>query len=187
MKKIIIKTVILTLISTNIQAQKTDKIAKNGYSVGYTSYKLIGNGISLGSESYYGASKTHKVVASLNASLLFQKDIMNAQNLTAKIGQRYTSSFGLFLESYVGLGVQNSQFIEKTYELTVIETKINSNKINKLGLAPNLTLGLGYDFSKKSSFPAKLYLRPSFNWLYPDKNLVFQSSTNLEFGFIFCR
>jgi hypothetical protein len=62
------------------------------------------------------------------------------------------------------------------------ESKI---KTAKTGAIPNIALGIGYDFSKKTKLPVIFYVRPNITWLYPDKNLVFNTTANIESGIIY--
>ena len=91
----------------------------------------------------------------------------------------------MFLESYLGIGLQQTFYVNKNFEYNLGQSMIIETKMNKTGIIPNISLGLGYDFSKKTKIPLKFYLRPSFYWLYLDRNLVFQSSSAIETSLIF--
>ena len=107
------------------------------------------------------------------------------QQNSGTFGQRYTTSFGLFLESYFGVGIQQTFFTNKTYDYINSTVTIKENKESKTGAIPNLELGIGYAFGNKTGLPLSLFVRPSAYWLYPDRNLFIQSTYALKLGFIY--
>jgi len=156
-----------------------------GFSLGYFGYKFSNPGIQFGFEKYVATTNNYNVLGGMNIFYYNQKDIQSAMAISARIGQRYTSGFGFFLETYLGVGVQQTFYVNKTFEYNSGQSTITETKMSKTGISPSISLGLGYDFRKKTEYPIKFYLRPSFYWLYPDRNLVFQSSYAIETGLIY--
>lgn len=173
------------LNAQNITKNGTPNEKKYGFSVGYFGYRLNNFGFQIGVEKYLASTNNFNVLGGINILYYHQRDIQSAIAMNARIGQRYTTGFGLFLESYLGIGVQQTFYVNKTFDYNSGQSTITETKMSKTGITPNISLGLGYDFSNKTKIPLKFYLRPSFYWLYPDRNLVFQSSSAIETGLIF--
>ncbi len=190
MKNIISILLLITLMVSSINAQKLTKNGtpvnkRYGLSVGYFGYKIDNPGFQVGVEKYIATTKNYHVISAVNLAYYYQKDVQSAIAVSARIGQRYTTNFGLFFETYLGLGVQQTSYVSKTLEYNAGLSKISETKKSKTGVAPNIALGLGYDFTKKTNVPTKFYLRPAFYWLAPDRNFIFQSSYTIETGAIF--
>ena len=176
---------IFTSNAQDITKNGTPIEKKYGFSIGYFGYKFNNTGFQIGVEKYLASTKNFNVLGGINILYYNQKDIQSAVAINARIGQRYTAGFGLFLESYLGIGLQQTFYVNKTFDYNSGQASITETKMSKTGITPNISLGLGYDFSKKTKILLKFYLRPSFYWLYPDRNLVFQSSSAIETGLIF--
>lgn len=157
---------------------------KNGLVIGYYGYKFENPGLQAGLERYLATTTNFQVIASFLAQFHHQKDQQTAIALNVRAGQRYTSGFGLMLESHLGIGLQHTYYTSIEYDLT--NKPITSQKVgtNKTGILPNIAVGLGYDFSKKADMPLIFYFRPAISWLYPDRNLVFSTSGSFEAGII---
>jgi hypothetical protein len=169
----------------DITKNGTPNEKKYGFSLGYFGYRFNNVGFQIGVENYLASTNNYVVLGGVNILYYNQKDIQSAVAMNARIGQRYTAGFGLFLESYLGIGLQQTLYVNKTFDYNSGQSTISETKMSKTGIIPNISLGLGYDFSKKTKIPLKFYLRPSIYWLYPDRNLVFQSSYAIETGLIY--
>ncbi|NJN34134.1 MAG: hypothetical protein HC817_07685 [Saprospiraceae bacterium] len=184
--RIILSLIFLAIISIAKAQNEVPTHPKYGFNIGYFGHKIANAGLQIGVEKYLVTTNNFNVIGSLNVSYYNQKDIQSAFVLNGRIGQRYTTGFGLFLETYLGLGLQQTFYTNKTYEYPSGEQSKNTeSKEAKTGISPSIVLGLGYDFSKNTELPIKLYIRPTFNWVYPDKNLVFQGAHALELGVIY--
>jgi len=168
-----------------ISSNGTPANKKYGFVVGYLGYRFINPGFQLGIEKYVATTKNYQVITSLNLYYYNQPNAQSAIGINARIGQRFNTRFGLFLESYLGVGLQNTSYISTTYEYKAGLGTATENKSSKVGLSPGVVLGLGYDLSKVTKYPAKFYVRPAAYWLYPDQNLVFQTSFAVETGLIY--
>jgi len=49
-------------------------------------------------------------------------------------------------------------------------------------MMPNFAFGVGYDVSRMSNIPVKLFIRPSCSLSYPDGHILFQASYAIEAG-----
>lgn len=125
------------------------------------------------------------MVGDVNLFYYYQIGSQSALALNTRIGQRFTAGFGLFSETMVGIGVQQTFYVNREYNYNGNSSTITEVKSTKTGFLPGVTIGLGYDFSKKTKLPMKLYFRTSRFWLYPGSNLTFQTSHTLESGIIY--
>jgi hypothetical protein len=181
---------VLLFLAFNSKAQD---VTKNGtpsnqrfsFSAGYLGYKLANPGLQLGVEKHLATTNNFNVIGGLLLNYYNESKVQSAVGLHARIGQRYTAGFGLFLETYLGIGVQQTFFTNQTYEYNAGVSTIKETKTSKPSLSPSITLGLGYDFNKKMDLPIKWYLRPSFYWIYPERNLLLQTSYALETGIVY--
>jgi hypothetical protein len=172
---------------------KAQDVSKNGtpsnqrfsFSAGYLGYKLANSGLQLGVEKYLATTNNFNVIGSLQLNYYNESKVQSAIGVHARIGQRYTTGFGLFLETYLGMGVQQTFFTDKTYEYNAGASSIKETQTSKSSISPSITLGLGYDFNKQMNLPIKWYLRPSFYWVYPERNLLLQTSYALETGIVY--
>jgi hypothetical protein len=188
--KIIFSILFLTSVFQGFAQTETNKNGtpnnqKRAISVAYYGYQISNPGILIGMENYLATTPNFQVVAGLDLKFQQKQDNFSAFGLNARIGQRYTTDFGLMLETHLGIGVQQTSYTSKVYDLTTKPISENSVKTSKLGLNPNINFGIGYDFSKKTNLPIVYYIRPSINWLFPDRNLVFQTNPSLETGIIY--
>jgi hypothetical protein len=158
---------------------------KFGLSISYNAYKIANPGLQIGLEKNIATTSNYQIVRGLHLQFHSQKDKQTAIGLNARLGMRYTTTFGLMLENHVGLGVQQTIYTSQVFDLSTNPIAESSTKTSKLGIKPNIALGFGYDFDKKTNFPVLFYVRPSFNWLYPDLNLVMQTAMNLEMGIVY--
>jgi hypothetical protein len=158
---------------------------KRAISLAYYGYQIANPGVLIGVESYLATTQNFQVIAGLDLKYQQKQAEFSAIGINARIGQRYTANFGLMLEMHLGLGIQQTFYTSKVYNLTTQPITESIVKSNKLGVSPNINFGIGYDFSKKTSLPIVYYIRPSVNWLLPDKNLAFQINPSLETGIIY--
>jgi hypothetical protein len=163
----------------------TPRNQKRGISLAYYGYKIANPGILIGTENYLATTSNFQIIAGLDLKFQQEKDQFSAIGINARIGQRYTTNFGLMLEAHLGIGIQQTFYTSKVYDLTKKPITESNIKSNKMGINPNIAFGIGYDFSKKTNLPIVFYLRPSINWLLPDKNLAFQVNPSLETGIIY--
>ncbi len=190
MKKIHIALLLSIVTFGKINAQEltennVEKGKRYAFFVGYSAYKLSNPGFHIGVEKYLSNTQNYEVIGALKLNFFTQKDVQTGLSFHANFGQRYKTNFGLFLESFIGIGVQQSFFTSQSFEFTQNTANVVETKASKTGLSPSLILGIGYDFEKVTKHPLKLYVRPSFYWLYPDRNVLISTNYSIETGFIF--
>lgn len=190
-KYILFFAITLTCFSFDLKAQQevtkngTPENQKFGFYAGYYGYKYTNPGMQVGFENYIATTKNFQIIGSLTLQFHHKNKSQTAFALNARIGQRYTTNFGLCLETFLGIGVQNTFYVSTIYDMTTNPVKEETKIVNKTGAIPNIALGIGYDFSRKTNVPLTFYLRQNITWLLPDINLVFATSPSFEAGFIY--
>lgn len=184
MKKFIL-LLFYTLSSVCIFAQKSNEQGSYGLSIGYFGKSISEPGAQVGFEYIIANAKKFQIISSAGLHYYYQKDISSGVGLNVRFGQRYTTDYGLFLENYLGLGVQFTQFKSEEFDFTTSPATVRQANNPKTSALPNVAIGLGYDFTKKNNLPLKYYLRGGMYWLYPDQNLLFQTFPTIETGVIF--
>ncbi len=169
----------------NTTKNGTPKNQKRAVLLAYYGYQISNPGVLIGMENYLATTQNFQIVAGIDLKFQQKKEQFSAVGLNFRIGQRYTSNFGLMLETHLGVGVQQTFYTSKVFDLTKTPIAESTVKSSKTGYTPNIAFGVGYDFSKKTNLPMAFYIRPSINWLVPDKNLVFQTNPSLEAGVIY--
>lgn len=175
---------------TNANAQELSKNGtptseRFGFAVGYFGDKLTNHGYSIGVENYLATTKNYAVIGSLQFTNYFAKQNFTAITLSPRIGLRYTTNFGLTLESHLGFGYLHRFY---HYNEFIVDTQgqiISKQKASQASAMPSITLGTGYDFRRKTKLPLLYFLRASINYNYPNKHFIFETSYALETGFIY--
>jgi hypothetical protein len=187
------KYFILILSLSFVTVAKAQDVTKNGtpynerysYNIGYFGYKLSNAGVQFGIEKKLATTNDFNIIGGLQLNYYSESNVQSGLGLHARFGQRFTTPFGLFLETYLGMGIQQTFYTNKTYVYDGSAATITDNKTSKTGISPSINLGIGYDFNTTMDYPIKLYIRPSFYWLYPERNLLLQTSHALEIGIIY--
>jgi len=147
--------------------------------------------ISVGTERKLNKSKKHQLIASSNLGFIRNKVIGNTITFDINIGYRYTSRFGIYTETHLGLGAINQFHPNDIYTLT--ETGNKYEKVSNSGTFSNLTglrMGIGYDLSRRSRVPLSVGLSHNFFIQTPyfdvaNFPIMPQSTTNISITFKF--
>ena len=94
---------------------------------------------------------------------------------------------GVALFGLIFLGFQAYEFTHFVHQGLTLQTNLFGSTFFVLtGFhGAHVALGVGYDFRRHFGVPSMLFVRPGVAWLYPDRNLVFQTSGVLEVGFTY--
>lgn len=187
-KTFTILIVILTFYQVNAQDLTKNLTPKNqrfGFMIGYYGDKLSNAGIQLGAETYLATTNNYQVIASMQYNLYGQKETYIAHNINPRVGFRYTTNYGFIVESYFGIGYIYRKYKYEQYILNNEGDIVNQGRAGVSSAVPNIALGFGYDFSRKSKLPFSAYIRPSVNFFYPNGYVVFEASYALEAGIIY--
>jgi hypothetical protein len=184
-------TITITLFFTiTVQAQEltknlTPRNQRYGFFVGYYGNKINEPGGQFGVENYLATTPNYQVIGSLFSVLFGKEKQYYAFAISPRIGLRYTSTWGLSLESHFGIGYIYRHFNYDQYELNDNGEILDKGNASISSMMPNFAFGLGYDFSRKTNLPVKLYLRPSCSLNYPAGHILFQASYSIEAGIIY--
>jgi hypothetical protein len=149
---------------------------------GFSSHAFAEAGFHLGGE--YALMRSEHFESMLH--LAFQAygfgAIETGYALQLRWGQRYTASYGLTLDSYLGIGAQYSQWENTVF--TFKDDRAEAEKQTRSGasLIPHVVIGPGYDLSRLFAIPLHIYARAGLLLLYPDMNDVFHLSAVAEIG-----
>jgi hypothetical protein len=165
--------------------QETAIRSKYGLSIGYFGDRLSNAGYQLGIERYMASTRNFQVIGSVYFNQYFVPNQLTALALNARIGQRYTTNWGLSFETHLGIGAARRSFQYEAYSVNAQGDIVAQEKAAQLSVMPNLALGLGYDFSRKTKLPLLLFGRTSVNYLFPNKHFLFDASYALEAGVVY--
>jgi hypothetical protein len=162
-----------------------DATLRWGFTAGYTAYLLTNPGFQLGIEHPLGSVKYFKTMTNLTLRGYFQGEIQSGLQLSLGYGSRVTVPFGFFFENYIKIGYEHYFFTNKTFTFESSVGNIVERKQNKGAFSPDISLGIGYDFSKINLLGLLLFIRPTLAWRIPDRNLAFQNTFYIDGGIIF--
>lgn len=188
MKNLIIIFFIFVITNANAQELSKNGILTSerfGFTLGYFGDKLTNHGYSIGVENYLATTKNYAVIGSLQFTNYFASKNFTAISLSPRIGLRYTTNFGLTLESHLGLGYLHRFYHYNEFEVDGQGQIISKQKASQASAMPSIILGAGYDFRRKTKLPIQYFLRASINYNYPNKHFIFEASYALETGFIY--
>jgi hypothetical protein len=186
MKKSLTISILLVVAITGEAQELTKNLTprnqRYGFYMGYYGNKISEPGVQLGVEKYLATTPNYQVTGSLFSTFFGKKELFYSFAISPRIGLRYTSMWGLTLESHVGFGYIYRHFNYDQYELNSDGEIVDKGNAGISSMMPNFAVGLGYDFSRKTNLPVKLYLRPSCNLSYPEGHILFQASYAIEAG-----
>lgn len=188
MKKLFFACFIFLSAAANGQhAAAEEPEPRNAFTIGYYGQGFSNPGIQLGMERILARTGKFEILSLWHLHYFNQKDRLSGIGFLPRFGQRFTLSSGFFLENYIGLGLQLNRFRAEVFDHSHSPSTVKIETTNKAGILPVVTLGTGYDFSRKTNLQMAFYLRTSANWLYPDQNLLFRFYPSLETGIIYRR
>lgn len=120
-------------------------------------------GLAVGTEFYFIKRPKSKLFQTAEIGGFLNKNQGSALYFNSNLTYRYTTKFGLMTEIGLGLGYFHGFHRSDTYEQEASGefTKVKDGGIGSL--SSNLTLGIGYDLSKKSDKNWMPFLR--YQWI----------------------
>ena len=149
---------------------------------GDSAHNFSNPGGHLGLEYPLWTSPRFQSIAASSFHVYHQTDTQTGYALQARWGQRYTASFGLSVESFLGVGVQVTHYDTTSFEFSEGVAIEKEGGKTRVALAPHVVFGPGYDFEPLLGVPIHTYVRPGVQLVYPDLNLAFQVAGTLELG-----
>jgi hypothetical protein len=189
MKRIFIIAMIMALYANAIAQEKTangtPQDERFGFSAGYFGDKLRNAGYLLAWENYLATTQNFTVVGTVQFSNYFARQNFTAVAVLPRIGIRYTTHYGLALESHLGLGYLHRFYKFDEYEVNQEGQVTTRRKASQGAAMPSIAVGLGYDFRRKTELPLLYFARGSVNYNYPNKHFLFEASYAIETGLIY--
>lgn len=175
----------LSFAQTSATQNGTPIENRYGFVFNYFGHKISSPGYQLGVESYLATTKNYNVIGSVFFTNYFVEKNYTAIAINPRIGLRYTTNFGLTLESHLGMGYLQRFFQFNEYDVNANGQLISKGKASEASVMPNLAVGIGYDFRKNLNLPIIYVVRASINYNYPNRHLLFEAFQALETGIIY--
>lgn len=153
-----------------------------GLFLGYTAHEMSSPGLHLGAEFPLAETAHFSSLALAAFQAYAQPNTEAGYALHLRWGQRFTASFGLTIESHIGIGVQLTRYDTTTFEFAGSIATPRERTTSRLAFSPQILLGPGFDFERVTRIPVHVYARPGIMLIYPDLNLAFQASFIAELG-----
>jgi hypothetical protein len=186
MKNAIVLATVLLIATAGFAQDMTRNLTPRdqqyGFFLGYYGNKINEPGIEFGVEKYLATTPNYQVTGSLFSAFFGKKEMYYSFVISPRIGLRYTTMWGLTLESHMGIGYAYRHFNYDQYELNKNGEIVDKGKAGISSAMPNFALGLGYDFSRKADLPVRIFIRPSCSLNYPEGHILFQASYAIEAG-----
>ena len=145
--------------------------------------KPLHPGFSIGTEYRYSEGKLGCIYQSLHTGYYFNKYNARGLYIQTELGYRYTADFGLFGDLTLGAGYLHSFHPKEVFKLNSQGEYEKAKDKGKPGAIILVSLGLGYDFSRKFSWPVSFFFRfqPYFQTPYNLETSVFPQAM-VHFG-----
>ena len=177
MKKLIL-SIIVIMSFTTVNAQ-----SRLNFGAGYFGQTVTHPGIVLEIEYETNVTSTMSLPFRLDLGFYHHPRNHNGLFIDANYGMRRYFKSGLFLEQSIGIGVLGSALNTNVFTVDDNGNVSEGSKLNGLQLMPSLTLGIGYNLSKKNDNSRNIiWLRPKIVWQFPHKTTASYSPA-LQLGF----
>ena len=120
-------------------------------------------GLSAETELYYASRPHFKCYQTIQAGGFLNSSSGSALYLNSNFGMRYAAEFGLTADLSFGLGYFHTFYTSPTFTQNESGAFVESNKRGIGAMSGNISLGLGYDLSKKTETDMRLFLR--YQWI----------------------
>lgn len=179
MKRIVVTYLCMLGLIPFARAQSSPKYA---LSVAYFGDKFTNAGLVLGLENSWLQSERLQLIGAVEVGG-FSVD-GNSRSLFAglRTGPRYTTRAGFYADAALSIGYQQVFYQYERYRLDQTGTIVTQKPNTSGRVMPGVLVGLGYDCSKKTNLPVKLFgsLQVYFN--YPTTHVLFEASSALRAG-----
>lgn len=178
MKRYLFVLIIITGLSDLLSAQSNLNVG-----AGYFGHTLSHPGIVLQMELENNYSQKASLPLRVNLGYYHHPRNHNGIFLDINTGFRRYFRSGLVLEESIGIGILQTMLNGEDGVFKVDENGVVSeaSKFNRPDLMPSVSLGLGYNLTKRQSAQTILWLRPKLFWQYPQKSSSVYHIA-LEFG-----
>lgn len=156
------------IFSSNFSYAQENNLPKTKFMVGYFGETITHIGLNLGIEYYPFQTEKYQII--LTSSIGGYTHIRNNTSLFIRQqwGQRITFSSGIFIDQFIGLGyLHNFTHGGQNYEVLPNGAVVETPNSGRSMIMPSVSLGTGYDFSKKTNKNIVYFLRPELFWKAP--------------------
>ncbi len=167
-------SLILLLVNTYAYSAEITELNQNrnpnklpALTVGYFGEMFSHPGMMVGAEFTIVGNQNHQLLGTLNVGWYVHRRNYHALFLNSEIGYRYTFNVGFNIHTLLGVG-----YFHKFADGTIYEVRNDTLKeVRNTGrprFMPSFSLGLGWDFRKKTNLPFGLFTRVQVFGEYPD-------------------
>jgi hypothetical protein len=188
-KYFIYRAFILLLITFNcsfVLASNADSTRSNTSIVlNYWGTVASTPGLKLGIEQAFLQSSKYAVIGSASLLLNRKPDIYTSAGFSFGSTLRRTGKCGLYLEHGIILG-----YLGNYYDFDVYRTNSDGDIVNvgrkwKSSFLFGYSVGIGYDFSKKTKTDLQLFFKPGIFYCLPNKaNFYYVNNYSIEIGLV---
>ena len=167
------------IFASDADSTKTT-VATKGICVSY-----IRHGLQVGLENYYFQNEKYKIIGS--ASLLFQRmpTHYSSAGLILTSTLRRTKKSGWYNENSIYGGYLGSYYDFDLYKTKSDGTIVNVGRSWMSSVILGISVGLGYDFSKKTKINLQVFFKPGLYYRYPNNDSPFYNNDyTIEIGLI---
>jgi len=159
--------VLLFSVTTQVIGQKELQQYFN-IKLAYYGETLTHPGLLLGIEYIPHSSGNYQMILGLDLGGYVHRRNNKSLFTRGKWGQRITAKNGLFVDHFLGLGYLH-QFVHggELFEVLPNGAIVEIPDKGQSRFMPSISLGAGYDFSKKTTKNFSLYLSPELFWKAP--------------------
>jgi hypothetical protein len=128
-------------------------------------------GATLGIERYLLQDKRYRIFLGANLGMYTHTRNHTAYFINIQSGQRLTTGSGLFFDQSIGIGYLRSYLNGgDIFEVDAFRGVYESKNSGRGHVMPSVSLGTGWDFSKKNIANLAVFVRPQVFWQYPFNN-----------------
>lgn len=181
----LIISILLTISLNNVFASEADSTHGNKSMVfSYRGTLRDNPGLKLGIEKTYLQSSKYTVFGSVSIILNTKPDIYFSAGLTFSSTLRRTGNCGLYFEHELNVGYLGKFYEFNTYRINSSGDIINIGRKWTSSFMVGYSVGIGYDFSKKTKYDLQFYFKPGIYYLLPNKaNFFYVNNYSFEAGF----
>lgn len=192
MKKHIVLTAFLTILlfafyTSNTQAIENDSTKSiKGVTISYWGNMVNTQGVQVGIEKYMFQNEKFKAILTTTLNFSGRKEINTNMGIWIGSSLRRTYSKGFFFEHGIKAGYLGSYYKFDFYKLNKENEFVNIGKRWTSSIVMGYSFGIGYDFSKISSFDMQLSIKPNLYYRFPNNdNVFFLNNYGFEAGVTF--
>jgi hypothetical protein len=167
---------------TASQPQTTN--SNNGLAIAYWGTLTSNPGIKLGLEKTYLKASKYTITGSASLILNRKTDIYTSAGILMGNSLRKTGKSGLYFEHGLNYGYLGSYYDFDLYRTNTDQQIVNVGRKWVSSIILGYSLGVGYDFSKRTDANWQLFMKPGIYYRFPNNdNLFYLNNYSIEMGF----